>query len=50
MAITAKSKTNTVYVPQVSQGTLSADATEINSALVLINEMKQVLKNAGLAD
>lgn len=49
MAITAAAKTNTVYVPQVSQGVLSANATDLATALVLINELKQVIINAGLA-
>jgi hypothetical protein len=50
MAITANTPSRTADVPQVSQGTLSANATDLPTAITLVNELKQVIKNAGLAD
>ncbi len=49
MAITAKTPSNTADVPQISHGTLSANASDLATAITLVNEIKQVLKNAGLA-
>jgi hypothetical protein len=49
MAITATTPSNTANVPQQNHGTLSANASDLATAITLVNELKQVIKNAGLA-
>jgi hypothetical protein len=49
MAIAADVTTPTPMVVRKNYGTLSADATDLATALTLVNELKQVIKNAGLA-
>jgi len=39
----------TADVIRKSYGTLAANATDLSTAITLVNEIKQVLKNAGLA-
>lgn len=52
MAITAKAKSNTAYVIQdnTGQGTMSAVATDLATAIARVNDAVQILKNAGLSD
>jgi hypothetical protein len=48
MAIAANVTTPTAEVVRKNYGTLSANASDLATAITLINEMKQVLKNMGV--
>ena len=49
MAIAADVTTPTAAVVRKDYGTLSANASDLATAITLVNELKQVIKNAGLA-